>query len=540
MADDEVRYAVTDAVIELRDEAKRELDIRIMPWNTVISHEMGPEMFERGAFADVDPRKVVLKAPDPEGGHRSVAIGRGLSLRDDDEGQIVTFRVSKTQAGDEALTLVSDEVVTGASAGFKELPGGYSMQSRGGQKVRVQQRVALDHVALTWRPAYKRAEVIAMRSEQPTPAEVIPVPEPTTQEPVEDRIAAALEAFAERSAYQSNEVNERVLARLTELEERSRATFSIPTGPIAERKAPKLHHWASWAVRTMMGANVSKQEIQERTLEDVIVTENPGLVPDAFLPNLLQRAVRRRPFLDSTTEVAAPDTGMTITIPIITQHTTVDVQATEKTDIDSTALKVGTGSFEAVSVFGGADVSIQMLRRAEPSFMDLLMSDLSAAYGAKADALAVAALFAAGTTPGTGNIDPENLTIGEAWANTIDAIGETPDTIWLSSDGVAAFIDAKDDGTNKPLYFNLNASFGVGNAPAGTVSALRPVYVPAFNGTSVDVMIGPRSGFVWAEDGEIQLSVDNPSKAGRDIALGGILFFIPRYPSAFTTYDLGS
>lgn len=329
--------------------------------------------------------------------------------------------------------------------------------------------------------------------------------------------------------------------RLDKIEESNRQQIVVPGIPADARKKPTIGDWASVAIRLLKGTPVSQTELQQRALDDIVTADNPGLVPDALRTDLLIGVVNsRRPFLNSTTQVDAPETGMSIVVPVISQHSTAAVQATEKTEVESTALKVTTQDFPSKSIFGAADVSVQMLRRADRSFMSLLMRDLGRAYARNADAQAISALFTAGTTPGTANLDPEDLQIGEAWENAMTATEEPPDTIWLSAKGVAAFINAKSDGTNAPLYFSLNAAFRVGTGPGGDVSALRPVYVPALDTTGVDVMIGPSSGFAWAEDAPIELQADNPTLAGRDIALGGIIFFIPRYPAAFTTYDLGS
>jgi hypothetical protein len=169
------------------------------------------------------------------------------------------------------------------------------------------------------------------------------------------------------------------------------------------------------------------------------------------------------------------------------------------------------------------------------------MELLAEAYAIESEDEAITALLnATGGVGGATSLDPENLSLGDAYVSSFDATRRPPDTIWLSTAAVGEFIDAKASTSNQPLYPGLRASATAAGGIEGVISGLRPVHVPALDAHGAYAIVGPSSGFAWAEDGTYTLQVDVPSKAGRDVALVGLLWPCPWYPAAFTTYNVAS
>jgi phage head maturation protease len=173
----ETRFEIDSADIEVRSVAKREIEVRLLPWDTVIETNQGPEMVTRGAMADTAQDGVLLMGLEHEAhigvgsGGRPVLTrhpaGRSVSVWEADDGPHVAFRVARTQAGDELLALAEDKVIRHVSAEFFEVPGGTSLINRSGRRVRVHNRVRLTGASMTYRPAYgEQAAVLAVRSQE--------------------------------------------------------------------------------------------------------------------------------------------------------------------------------------------------------------------------------------------------------------------------------------------------------------------------------------------------------------------------------------
>jgi HK97 family phage major capsid protein len=550
----ETRVAQLDVDVAVRSVSKRELEVRLLPWDTTIETLQGPEEFARGSIAGTPDDGVLLMGLEHEAhiglGQSGNAVltrrpaGRSLRVWEAPDGPHVLFRVARTQSGDEILALAEDRVVRGVSLEFNEVPGGTSVVNRNGRRVRVHKRVALTGASMTYRPAYgEQAAVLAVRSQEATPVtEATEAPVAGAVSEPEDRIAAAIEAAfskVEARAAAQEEVHTRFLERLESLEEKTRGDIVIPNpGP---EKDPVINkgEWIQMVVRMMSGERIP--DVQMRALDDVITTDNAGVVPPAYLTELIGVIDKTRPFLSTTRRLPTPSSGMKLTVPVITQRPTVAVQSPEKTEVSSQKTLIGTEDFNAITIAGAGDLSIQIIKRSSPDFLNLWVDLLAEAYAIESEDQAILSLL--NSMGGVGSataLNPEDLNLGAAFIAAFDAIRRPPDTIWLSTQAVGEFIDAKASTTNQPLYPGLAASATAAGGITGVVSGLRPVHVPSLDAHGAYAIVGPSSGFAWAEDGTYTLQVDVPAKAGRDVALVGILWPAPWYPAAFTAYNVAS
>lgn len=90
-----------NGVLEVRDLTRREVDVRLLAWGEIGEIRDGYESFARGAFAGADPSRIVFR------NMHAAVVGRGLELRETEDGAYMTFRVSATPAGDRNRNILS-------------------------------------------------------------------------------------------------------------------------------------------------------------------------------------------------------------------------------------------------------------------------------------------------------------------------------------------------------------------------------------------------------------------------------------------------
>jgi len=138
----------------------------VVPYGIVaeVDDGRGPyrEQFEPGAFSrSIGERSAKIRLFINHDSRTRLPIGRATDLQERHDGLHGAFVVSRTAAGDEALTLVRDGVVDAFSVGFRPI------RERSDAGIVKRTEAALREVSLVGMPAYAGALVGGIRSAVP-------------------------------------------------------------------------------------------------------------------------------------------------------------------------------------------------------------------------------------------------------------------------------------------------------------------------------------------------------------------------------------
>lgn len=275
-----------------------------------------------------------------------------------------------------------------------------------------------------------------------------------------------------------------------------------------------------------------------RALADQVTTDpNTGVVHIGWINQVYGIVDQGRPAINAIGTAALPPDGMTINWPTFAGDLTtlVGVQATQKTTITSVKVSIGNATAALKTFAGGSDISMQLINRSSPSYLESYLRIMAGAYAAVTDKDAATGLSAQVTLARNNFViydpaaaDPTGAVLRTAifTASTkVQAATGQPGTVILA--GLTAFVKLGGLLTPAPVF---NAS---GTANASTldinVDGLRVVYDPYLTATEILVTNGLAAQ--WREEGPQTIHATDVERLGESYAVWGLGLLTPTIPT---------
>ena len=355
------------------NEEKREITGKIVPFGNdeIGSTNLGSYTFEAGSIEIADPTKIKLLSQHDI----KKPVGRMISAEQKEDGIYATFKLSRSQAGTDALIMASENLVAGLSIGAEILA---SKPSRQGHTVVTAAK--LKEVSLVTEPAFKSAQVLEIAAEEVTPAEENPTTESETA--VEDTTSAveatpAVEAAPVEAA-------------------RPTVTAMYYTNPRIE--ITKRNYLENTLKANLFGDDDSRQWLRAADNDQ---TTGAGFIPtpqSTQLLNFLSNA--DRPMIDSVSRGTMPEFGKTFELPKITEVPLVD-QIDENGAVTESQLEASFITVTKKSFKGRAITTLELLTNSTPAFLDELLVQMEFAYAKDTEEFVTTAIQGAGTLNAT-------------------------------------------------------------------------------------------------------------------------------------------
>ena len=416
---------------------ERRIDAIAVPWNTFATVSDGTEVLFREGSLPVDG-----KAPRVFMYHdSSQPVGIVSERVSTDEAMLASMYISRTQAGDDALTLSADGVME-VSVGVN--PREFSYDDQGRMIVTKADWMELSLVPIA---AFAGATITQVAASAETEPDTEPTPELVEEtEPVDSvQPEAVIEAATPTAPIPAQ----------------PKRKFDLPTP--GEYMAAMHIGGATFdnvaaATREYVRA---KQSAFEFAAGDVLTTDTPGLLPVPVLGPVfanLNQAIR--PVIAAIGARAYPDGGTqkTFVRPTWTTHTSVSTQSSELAAVSATTPVIASNVVSKTTLAGQVQLSIQDVDFSSPGAMEIIINDLMGQYMQASDNLAADGIVAGGdqTAAGTWTVtanDPSSL-ISAMYAAAFEILTATnflPDHMFVSPD-VWRKLGAQLDGDKRPVF----------------------------------------------------------------------------------------
>ena len=284
-----------------------------------------------------------------------------------------------------------------------------------------------------------------------------------------------------------------------------------------------------------MNANI-KQAVVEAApgVAPFINTEStPGILPEIITESVYDSLNPIRPFVTAIGTRAMPTAGATFRRPKITTRPTVTQQAAQFDTLNASTVVVSNNDISKLSFGTYVTVSEQDLDWSDPSSIDIILNQLSIAYGQATDNYAVdtchAAISQTSSVADTAKGADWVTAIYEGARQISASSNYLPTHMFVTPASWAALSSSVDD-SNRPVFPYTGAPNLMGQNAAGNSSAttwngnpLGLVLVVDKNapGSFMGHAAGPAAGFEFYEQQKGAISVEVPATLGRTIAFRG-------------------
>ena len=488
--------------VEATDFPKRELSGRIVTWNEAGVTSSGATMFNKGSITLGNSTKLLLEH------RRESPIGFLKSYEEDEEGIYATFSIGNTTAGSDALV----EASTGLRDGFSV--GVIAQKYKNVDGVLVVSASALKEVSLVTDPAIASAKVEIAASENNNSESEPETEEQSTEGETQVETPTAVpEAPAETVE----------ASKVVQAEAARPLYFATPRSPITTGGSYLEH-----SIKATLGNEDSRQYIKAA---DDSFTTNPAFSPVSYVRDVAQNTNADRPVIEACGGTRPLNSyGMTVSIPKITANSTAATVAEGGDPTGTTAITSSYIDATVIKKMGFQRYSVELLDRSDPSFYEIMLSNLRDAYAQATDAYVIAQIIAGGTVATATDADSAGI-ISFVSTEAPAAYTATKRTAksFVGGTSIWSLLLGAKDTTGRPIY---NAGNPMNNAGSAIPTSIRgnvlglDFYVdPNMLSTSIDnsaFIIEPRSIEIF-ESPALTLATNVPTTGEIEIALYGYI-----------------